>query len=187
MPEPGGARVDKKLRGYAALCVLILFLASAGCSADLPPEPPETAVHAYANAFNSKDVDAILGVYSLAALSEADTVLQSARTMERPYREAMCMEIGIEPEELEEISGREFFVAVMKAAFDKTEKMSLEVLDTHIEGTKANIKVKIIANYAKGGKKEMEAVLPVVVENGVWKLDSTGLVPGPGPKENPGE
>lgn len=176
-----------RFHGCAALCALALLLAGTGCSAELPQEPPETAVHAYADAFNKKDVDAILKVYSKAALSEADTVLQSARTMENPYRQAMCMEIGIEPEELEEISGREFFVAVMKAAFSKTKKMSLEVLDTHIEGTKANIDVKIVAEYAEGGKKEMEAVLPVVVENGVWKLDSTGLVPGPGPEGNPRE
>jgi hypothetical protein len=180
--------VSFRADGYAAFCALAVMLAGAGCSAKLPEEPPVTAVNAYADAFNRKDVDAILNVYSSAALAEADTALLSARSMEPPYREAMCMEIGIEPEDLVVMSGREFFVAVMKAAFRKTKKIAVEVRGTEINGTKATVKVKIIAEYAEGaGRKEKEAVLPVSVENGVWKLDSTGLVPGPGPQEEPGD
>jgi hypothetical protein len=161
------------------------MLAITGCAEKLPEQPPHTAVNAYADAFNRKDVNAILNVYSSRALTEADTVLLSARSMELPYKEAMCMEVGIEPDDLEVMSGREFFVALMKAAFRKTGGIVIEVLSTKIDGTRAIVNVKIVAEYAKGaGSKEKEVSLPVCVEEGVWKLDSTGLVPGPAPEQN---
>ena len=174
------------VEGFAAFCAVLALLATAGCSEKLPEEPPHTAVNAYEDAFNKKDVDALLDVYSSRALAEADAALLSTRNMEPPYKQALCMEVGIEPEDLEVMGSREFFVALMKAAFRKTEKISIEVLDTKVDGAKATVEVRITAEYAHGaGTKDKEVFLPVCVENGAWKLDSTGLVPGPGPEQNP--
>jgi ketosteroid isomerase-like protein len=161
-----------------------MLLGSIGCSQKLPEEPPHAVVNAYADAFNKKDVEAVLSVYSSAALAEADSAVLSARNMELPYKQAMCMELGIEPEDLEILSGREFFKASLKAAFRRTENIGIEVLDAKIDGTRAIVNARIVAKYTRGGgTKEKEVSLPVCVENGKWKLDSTGLVPGPGPKQ----
>ena len=175
--------MNVKIDVCATFCALLMLLASAGCSEKLPEEPPHTVVNAYADAFNKKDVEAVLSVYSSAALAEADSAVLGARNMEPPYKQALCNEMGIELDDLEVMSGREFFVALMKAAFRKTKKMTIEVLDTNISGIRANLKTKITVEFKEdAGRNEQEVLLPVTVEGDTWKLDSTGLTPGPGPK-----
>ncbi|MCX7704069.1 MAG: hypothetical protein N2234_08260, partial [Planctomycetota bacterium] len=134
---------------FVAVCAALF-----GCKGSNGAATPEDAIKAMTNAFNSRNAEKLYFLLSTRIINELEKNLNKLKAQDDSSKQMACAIMGIEPVKLNEMTTKDFFIAILNSSFNMMDKMaeakgekekssfSYEILDTKIEGDKAVVKTK---------------------------------------------
>jgi hypothetical protein len=129
---------------------------------------PESAVRAYFDAFKSGDGAAMYDLMSSRTIEQLEIFLQTFRAMTLQEKQQSASMMGISPQEMDRMSGREFFIHVI-GMWSKQGMAEMipdyEIVSVHVESDRATVEVAMDEPYGT------TAPISLVRETGGWKID----------------
>jgi len=171
------------MRGWVWTCVAAGLAVVIGCGGGRGASTPEAAFEAYKAAMANKDFEGVWRMLSAASRqqmeAEAKRIAEQTAKSEGPAKtaaenEAKLMDLTMD--QLKTLHGKELFIGycTMAARVGKEEWEKLprgQVARVQINGNQADVFVKV------GEQVDMEHPLPLLFEDGTWKIDVTRSKP----------
>jgi hypothetical protein len=152
----------------AAVVVIIIIAVVASGGGGASASTPADACLSYFRAIRARDFNT---AYTLLSSNSRAAFEQQRTNMPPEVKGELCAELGITPEELDRMQGRQLFVTVMQAGSGTLEAVGVfdlidqfEVGDTRVSGNTATVMI-----YMKGSDEG--APIRLVREAGGWKVD----------------
>ncbi len=153
------------------MCVLLLLFAPAAQA-----NSPEDPVMGFLNALAELDSEQAVTYVSRTSLDDIDQILSMVKAVDDPR--AMAAQIGVDVEDgvIEDMTAREFLAELLnEPGFATINLVELDVVDVEVEGDRGE--VMVVGAYFDEVSDVAE--VPVVREDGTWKISVRDWIGGP--------
>ena len=170
---------EKTMRGWVWTCLAAGLGILIGCGGGKGTATPEAAFEAYKTAVADKDFEGMWGMLSAASRdrmeADAKRIAEQAAKSEgvaKAAAEKQAKLMDLTMDQLKTLQGRGLFIGLLTMAAregkEEWEKLPRAQLDrVEINVNRANVFVKV------GDRVEVDHPLPLVLENGTWKIAMT--------------
>jgi hypothetical protein len=95
----------------------LLALTSTGCTSKAPGTTPKASVHAFVQCMQNRDAEGIYVLLSTGTKAEIENELQQMKQGLMEDKKQKLGQIGLGPDRLAAMSGKDYFIAFMDASF----------------------------------------------------------------------